>query len=50
MINDVKIFLVFLVVTFSNKNFPKSKKGNRFLTFLKMSISRNPKHFHKKNR
>ena len=38
-----------MVVFFSNKNFPKSKKGNRFWTFLKMSIFDFSKHFIPKN-
>jgi hypothetical protein len=39
-----------MVVTFSNKYFPKSKKGIENLTFLKMSDSRNLKHFPEKVR
>ena len=38
MINGLINISKITVVIFSNRNFSKSEKGNRFLTFLKMSI------------
>jgi hypothetical protein len=50
MINGLIKISKIMVVIFSNRNFSKSEKGNRFLTFLKMSEFKNLKHFTEKNR
>jgi hypothetical protein len=44
-IYHVKIIYSFFIAFFNNNFFSKSKKGNRFWTFLKMSIFGNWKYF-----
>ena len=48
MINAVGNLYSYIGYIFSNKKIPKSKKGFRFWTFLKMSIFEKRKYFSKK--